>query len=184
MGETPEEALGPLVDPLTGEPIPGRNVDGEVGKRLREVEQANRLARTIGLALQAMAVLILAGTLGYLIVIGQTNKRGVARIVDCTTQGHACYEEQQKRVGELVGQLVEATNASRDEVLKTSYCIIEQLAEHRDTNEIAHRKNATIHGYTYSAPSTEIPPPIPETLKSACLKYLPPVQGGTRGGTP
>lgn len=51
-------------------------------------------------------------------------------------------------------------------------CTIEQLAQHRDTNEIAHQTNAKEHGYNYTAPPDEYPPPVPEKLKAACREFF------------
>lgn len=101
-------------------------------------------------------------------------------IASCTTRGQDCYEDtrrsslefrraQRADLDQLQAGLAEATN-----------CIIEQLAEHRDSNETAHRINAMKHGYLYEPPPGEVPPPVPAQLKAACDEFLPPSQGGTK----
>lgn len=56
-------------------------------------------------------VLAMAGILWYNSTV---NRRALQIMVDCTTPGHTCYEEGQKRTGEAVNQIIEAVTKDRD----------------------------------------------------------------------
>lgn len=139
----------------------------------RDARNASRSAKRVGVV-AAVYVCVMVTVALYLIWDqGQT-------IAGCTTRGRDCYEDTRRSslefrkalqgdIAELKASLLEATN-----------CIIEQLAEHRDSNETAHRINAMKHGYVYEPPPGEVPPPIPAQLKAACDEFLPPSQGGTK----
>lgn len=105
---------------------------------------------------------------------------GVFRIQDCTTPGGDCYRKARTSSMDFRSDVNRGLNQLQARLLEASNCIIEQQAEHRDSNESAHQINAAEHGYTYSAPEGEVPPPIPEQLKHACEPFLPPTQGGTK----
>lgn len=92
-------------------PLPPTQFDSiEDGQVVRvAAEQANRYARW-GTTVEVVLVFIAAAALVVLgIALLRTsavNQVGVHRIVDCTTQGHDCYEEQQRRTTQLVATLL------------------------------------------------------------------------------
>jgi hypothetical protein len=62
-----------------------------------ELRKSNRITHRLGLVVAALtAFFMLLVGLG-LLSIASTNKRGVERIVSCTTPGRMCYEDEKAR---------------------------------------------------------------------------------------
>jgi len=133
------------------------------------------LAKTRRLELCLVLVAALAGlsAMGFSGWNSFRTRQFGAVIKDCTTPGGKCFEQARKQNTEFREQLKQL-------IRDVGQCQTLQLLEHRDANERAHALNALKHGYMYSAPAVESPPPIPEELKKACDQFLTPAQGGTR----
>jgi hypothetical protein len=55
----------------------------------------------------AIAIMFLGGTI---LAASNTNRRGVNRIIDCTTPGRACYEDEKARSNALVADALISLN--------------------------------------------------------------------------
>lgn len=87
----------------------------------------NRRARVVEVLLVLLAVLALVILGQRISSLAQTNRRGVDRIVSCTTPGHPCYEESRARTDLL---LTDALLRLNQEHLVIE-CILNELPERR-----------------------------------------------------
>lgn len=122
------------------------------------------IAVVVAAALAAVSALGVSGWLTHL-------------VADCTNPGGQCYSKNLKANIAFRQDL-------QDLIRDVGQCQTLQLLQHRDANERAHVLNAEMHGYTYSAPAGEVPPPIPDELQKACARFLPEFRGGTNATHP
>jgi hypothetical protein len=133
---------------------------------IKEAERVFARTRRLELGLVILASLAALVALGVSLWLSHL-------VVDCTNPGGRCYNKTRDAN-------IAFRNELKDLIRDVGQCQTLQILQHRDANEKAHALNADRHGYAYTAPEGEVPPPIPEQLKEACAQFLPPRQGGTR----
>lgn len=88
--------------------------DGKLVRAVAErVEKANARERAVRVALNLLVAASLVAAAGFgawaaweIRRVADRNEIGVARIVDCTTPGRPCYEEQQERTNRLIAEFL------------------------------------------------------------------------------
>lgn len=102
--------------------------DGQVVRAAAEqVRRYSAISSSLEVVLVALVALSLLG-IGYgLYQTAQTNRRGVERIVSCTTPGEDCFEDQQVRTNDLVGEILIQLNHSHQKI----ECLLAELPEKR-----------------------------------------------------
>lgn len=135
-------------------------------KLIKDAERSFARTRRYEMAMVVVASIAALAALGVTVWL-------VRLVADCTNPGGHCFEKN--RAAQMVFR-----DELRDLIRDVGQCQTLQILQHRDANEQAHALAAERHGYRYTAPPGEVPPPIPEELKEACLQFLPKEQGGTR----
>lgn len=75
-----------------------------------DVRRYTKIALNLQVALVAITAVVVVGIAVALYFVARDNKRGVDRIVSCTTEGYECYEEQQARTNALVATFLVQLN--------------------------------------------------------------------------
>lgn len=132
----------------------------------RDVLAANARMRHLELVLVVVATVAALGAVGFSGWNTYRTREFGRVIADCTTPGGRCYEANRRSNAEFRERLVQ-------QISDVGECQTLQILQHRDANEKAHALNAKEHGYRYTAPATEVPPPIPEQLLNACDQFIP-----------
>lgn len=108
--------------------------DGLVVRTTAEkVRRYSQITNTIEGVLIAITCVVVIGIAIAVYNLAETNREGVHRIVDCTTQGHDCYEEQQSRTNQLVAQFI----VQLQEGHLALECIINIPMQNRDAATLA-----------------------------------------------
>jgi len=153
------------------------NGEHEEVLKAREAEVSLKKLRRFEFAL--VAITCLAAT-GSMVFSGYNSRRtkdfGVV-IKDCTTPGGQCYEANRKNSADFRDAVISKLDELQSTLLESGKCNTSQLLQHRDANELAHRKQAQHDGYSYEAPKGEAPPVIPEDIRDSCRKFLTPSTG-------
>lgn len=147
----------------------GHNGEGEAVRiateSARRTEKANAQTRRLEFILVVVAAVAALGAVAFSGWNSYRTREFGRIIADCTTPGGKCYEAGRKSNNEFRQMLLEKI----DDV---GECQTLQILLHRDANERAHTLNAKVHGYVYTSPTVEVPPPVPEELLHACDQFL------------
>lgn len=158
-----------------------RNGELEEVTKAKEVEASLKRLRRFEFALVAMTCI--AATVSMLFSgYNSSRTRDFGAVIrDCTTPKGKCYEANRKNSLEFRDDVTKKLQDLQQTLLESGKCNTNQLLQHRDANELAHRLEAQHHGYTYMAPKGEAPPvAIPQDIQDACKKFLTSAQEGTK----